>query len=252
MSDSMTVRLLKPVKKKNQSDQVVEILKQYIASDEIQIGDKLPPELTLAQMLDVSRSTIREAIRTLSVMGYIRIVNGKGSFLLRKEIDMPKEQIRHWFKHHNMELSEFIEVRKMIEPEAIVLAIRRGTNEEFEKLIRIQEEFESELKSSGPNPHLGELDASFHQMIIDMAHNAVLTQMNRVLGESFTDYRSRSFQMVNHAENAVDPHRRILNAMESKDEEEALLQLRNHLDMVYEDMSFEKDSTEPDNQEKEV
>ena len=77
MSDSSTARQLKPLKKKTQSDQVVEVLKEYIQQEDIQIGDRLPPELTMAKMLNVSRSTIREAIRTLSVLGIIEIVNGR-------------------------------------------------------------------------------------------------------------------------------------------------------------------------------
>ena len=108
MSDSSTAGQLKPLSKKNQSDQVVDVLKEYIASDEIQIGDKLPPELTLAKMLNVSRSTVREAIRTLSVLGYIEIVNGKGSFLRQKAIDLPMIHIVSWLENHKMDLGDFI------------------------------------------------------------------------------------------------------------------------------------------------
>ncbi len=127
---------------------MVDILKEYIASDEIQIGEKLPPELTLAKMLKVSRSTVRRAIRTLSVLGYIEIVNGKGSFLRQKKAELPIQQIASWFESHKLELSDFIEVRQLIEPYAIAMAIERGTPEEFIRVDEIRQMYEQEWSAA--------------------------------------------------------------------------------------------------------
>ncbi len=237
MSDSLTAGQLKPLSKKNQSDQVVDILKEYIASDEIQIGEKLPPELTLAKMLKVSRSTVREAIRTLSVLGYIEIVNGKGSFLRQKKAELPIQQIASWFESHKLELSDFIEVRQLIEPYAIAMAIERGTPEEFIRVDEIRQMYEQEWER-GANLRLAELDARFHQAIVDMAHNRVLSKMYKVVVEAFADYRRRSFTVQEHADNAIDPHRKINAALQERNIPEAQRCMRTHLDKVYWDMSF--------------
>ena len=237
MSDSLTAGQLKPLSKKNQSDQVVDILKEYIASDEIQIGEKLPPELTLAKMLKVSRSTVREAIRTLSVLGYIEIVNGKGSFLRQKKADLPIQQITSWFESHKLELSDFIEVRQLIEPYAIAMAIERGAPEEFIRVDEIRRMYEQEWER-GANLRLADLDARFHQAIVDMAHNRVLSKMYKVVVEAFADYRRRSFTVQDHADNAIEPHRKINAALEERNIPEAQRCMREHLDKVYRDMSF--------------
>lgn len=237
MSDSLTAGQLKPLSKKNQSDQVVDVLKEYIASDEIQIGEKLPPELTLAKMLKVSRSTVREAIRTLSVLGYIEIVNGKGSFLRQKKTELPIQQIASWFESHKLELSDFIEVRQLIEPYAIAMAIERGTPEEFNRVAEIRQAYEQEWER-GANLRLAELDAGFRQAIVDMAHNRVLSKMYKVVVEAFADYRRRSFTVQEHADNAIEPHRKINAALKERNISEAQRCMREHLDKVYWDMSF--------------
>jgi GntR family transcriptional regulator, transcriptional repressor for pyruvate dehydrogenase complex len=238
VSDSPTGGQLKPPIKKSQSDQVVEILRDYIASDKIGIGDKLPPEYSLCEMLRVSRSTIREAIRSLSVMGYIEIINGRGSFLIRKEVDLPAKQIALWFSERKMELVEFIEVRQLIEPYAIQKAVVEGSPEELAKLNKIQAEYERELEEEGPNPHLAELDTGFHQILVDMAHNKLLSNLYRIVSESFRSYREHSFSLKEHAENAVAPHRKIIKAMTDRDVVYAKAYLEEHLEMVQTDMSF--------------
>ena len=237
MSDSTTARQLRPLSKKTQSDQVVEILKEYISSDEIQIGEKLPPELTLAKMLNVGRSTIREAIRTLSVLGYIEIVNGKGSFLRQKQVDLTMYHIVSWFENHQFELEDFIEVRNLIEPYAVQMAIKNGSDEDIEKIDIIRLEYEKEIEN-GPGPKLGELDARFHQAIVDTTHNQVLSNLYKVLVEAFADYRRRSFSVQYHAKNAIEPHRMIIKAIKERNTKAAKAAMREHLNKVYTDMSF--------------
>lgn len=237
MSDSSTAGQLKPLSKKNQSDQVVDVLKEYIASDEIQVGDKLPPELTLAKMLNVSRSTVREAIRTLSVLGYLEIVNGKGSFLRQKTVDLPLMHIVSWLESHKMELSDFIEVRQLIEPYAAAMAIERGTPEELARFDEIRRQFEGELKQ-GASPELGELDARFHQAIVDMAHNHVLSKMYEVVVEAFSDYRQLSSLVQYQAESAVKPHRKIAAALKERNVPKAQHAIREHLSKFYKDLTL--------------
>lgn len=239
MSDSSTAGQFKPLSKKTQSDQVVDILKEYISSDSIQVGEKLPPELNLAKMLQVSRATIREAIRTLSVLGYIEIVNGKGSYLRTKQMNLPLGQITAWFDDHKMELSDFIEVRKLIEPYAIGMAIERCTDEELQTLDELRLAYESEWVN-GASPRLGEIDAQFHQQLIDMAHNVVLSNIYQVIAEAFVDFRRRSFAVQYHADNAIEPHRKIAAAVMERNAAEARKQIMAHLDKVYADMTFTK------------
>ena len=239
-SDSKTAGQLRPLTRKNHSDRIVEVLKEYIASDEIQIGDKLPPELSLAKMLDVSRSTIREAIRTLSVLGYIEIINGKGSFLRKKNVDLDVMHISSWFQSHKMELSEFIEVRKLLEPFAIAMAIERGKDEDFRRIDEARLTYENEWQS-GPGSRLGKLDADFHQAIIDAANNHVLSNIYMVVVEAFSDYRQHSFTVKKHADNAIDPHRKINDAIQRKNVHEAQVSMQEHLNKVYTDMSFSEE-----------
>jgi GntR family transcriptional repressor for pyruvate dehydrogenase complex len=185
----------------------------------------------------VGRSTLREAIRTLSVLGYIEIVNGKGSFLKQKTVDLPMMHIISWLESHKMELSDFIEVRQLIEPYAIAMAIERGTTEEFARVDEIRQQYEEELEH-GASPALGELDARFHQAIVDVAHNHVLSKMYEVVVEAFSDYRQLSFLVQYHAESAVKPHRKISAALKERNVPKAQHAIREHLSTAYKDLTL--------------
>ena len=75
---------MKPIQKTSIIDQVVDSLLEFIASDRVKIGDKMPTEQELCDMLKVGRSTVREGMRTLKALGYVEITPGRGTFLLRK------------------------------------------------------------------------------------------------------------------------------------------------------------------------
>jgi len=147
------------------------------------------------------------------------------------------KHIISWFESHKMELSDFIEVRQLIEPYAVAMAIEKGSPEEFARVDEIRRRYEEE-SALGAHPKLGELDAEFHQAIVDMAHNRVLSKMYEVVVEAFSDYRRHSFSVQYHADNAVAPHRKINTALQEGNVPDAQRAIREHLSKVYEDMSF--------------
>ena len=152
-------------------------------------------------------------------------------------MEIPINDIMAWFDNRKMELIDFIEVRKMIEPQAIELAIIRGSKDEFKKLDEIRIRYE-EAWEKKDNTALAESDSAFHHAFIKMAHNFVLENIYTVLEEAFKGYRLHSFSVPYHAGNAIEPHRKINDAVQNRDIKKAKKFLIEHLDMVYTDMSF--------------
>ena len=126
-------------------------------------------------------------------------------------------------------------MRKEIESLAIRNAVERGTNEEYENLYRVNEQFVAAVEANDAHA-LALLDESFHHILVDMSHNSLLVNINGLVAQAFKKYRSISFQVRKNALNAIEPHREILNALRARDTERAVRGIESHLTMAREDM----------------
>lgn len=225
---------MEPVRKMPITDQVVNKIRESIIDGTFEEGAKLPSEQALCASLRVSRSTVREAFRVLQTMGFVELKPGRGAFVLSAAGDASVD-VRDWFRVNAPKLTEFIEVRKAIETLAIKIAVERSTTEEFDKLHAINEEFVDAVTQNDPKS-MAYLDESFHREIVDMSHNSLLVNINGLVAQAFKKYRSISFQVRKNALNAIEPHREILAALQSRDPERAVRSIENHLTMAREDM----------------
>ncbi|MFA6506166.1 MAG: FCD domain-containing protein [Treponemataceae bacterium] len=233
---------MQPIERVSQTDMVVKELTKFFLTSEIAEGDKLPTELELCERLRVGRSTVRESIKALQVMGYVNIEPGRGAFLKRKILDTPVHRILSWLGSRKVELAEFIEVRMQLEPLAVRLAVERGTADDITKIDAIRTEYEKML-ASGPfdekiGDKLGDLDARFHAAISEASHNTLLIELNNLVIEAFKEFRDRTFKVENHAKNAVAPHRKITAAIQKRDAVAAQRHMKEHLFKALEDMAL--------------
>ncbi|MDF2595964.1 MAG: GntR family transcriptional regulator [Clostridia bacterium] len=214
---------------------VVENIKEYILSGEINEGDKLPTEKDLCERLSVGRSTIREAIRILQANGFIELKPGKGAFVARtKEVEL--EGIIDWFIQHEVELIDFIEVRQAIEPLAIKLAIKRLTAGDLELLQRINNQFIKAIMENDVAKIIL-LDEEFHNTIVETSKNKLLISINHKISDCFKEFRNRTFYVPQNAKNAIEPHRKIMDAIEKRDVEAGESCMKEHLDKVIYDLN---------------
>lgn len=225
---------MKPVAKLSQTDVVVEQIKDFLLSDEIRIGEKLPTEKELCETLHVGRSTVREAIRALQVMGYVTLYPGRGAFLKSKNLDDATPAIVNWLASNKLQVEDIVEVRIGLETLAARLAVKHATEADFAALDRIRLEFEEALIDSQIDK-LGKLDERYHQALIEASKNEFLAILNRMVAIAFAEFRSNSFRIKEHAANAVIPHRDILNALRLRDADLAQVFVRRHLEKIRED-----------------
>ena len=233
---------MQPIERVSQTDMVVKELIRYFLSDAINEGDKLPTEMELCERLRVGRSTLREAIKALQVMGYVIIQPGRGAFLQRKSLDMPVHRILSWLGSRKAEVADIIEVRMQLEPFAARLAVERGNDDDIALIDAIRREYEQILASApfteSTGEKLGELDARFHGAIVDASHNMLLVDVNKLIAESFKEFRARTFKVENHAKNAVLPHQKIVAMLQKRDANGAQRKMKDHLFMTLEDISL--------------
>ncbi|HIT75731.1 MAG TPA: FadR family transcriptional regulator [Candidatus Avipropionibacterium avicola] len=196
------------------TDSAIGKIKAMITSGELAPGDRLPPEAVLADRLGLSRSSLREAVKGLSLMGVLAVRQGAGTYVtsLKPALLMGAMEFVVDF-HRDDTVLHFLEVRRILEPAATALAANRMDEADFDEL-------EDHLAALGTDPGVEELVASdleFHRRIVQASGNPVLA----ALIDSFAGplQRARVWRGT-FQEGALDrtqrEHRAILSAMRSR------------------------------------
>lgn len=218
--------------------QAVDHIKNYILSDNVKIGDKLPTEQELCSTLKVGRGTVREAIRVLQTKGYVELSPGRGSFIASKE-EFDKNDLANWFRENEIKILDCIEVRAVIEPLAVKLAIQKCTDRDVQKLRSIQNRSISAVKKFDVAT-LAQCDEQFHTHIVECSQNMFLIDINKKINYSLTSFRSKTFNIIENANNLIPKHEAIILAFEKRDIELGQKSMSDHLSYVAEDLETSK------------
>lgn len=217
---------------KSLSEQAAEKICQYIEDKELAIGDKLPNEFQLAELCDVGRSTIREAIKLLIFEGLVEVVRGSGTFITRHK-SAPANNVQDDDPMGLQEFGgnlakrglEFFDVRLILEPEVAAMAAANATYKDCQKLKEIQAEVEACVSSK--QDHL-QADVRFHTQIAACTHNKVICNLMEIVVTGipvFIEVTRNSFAGV-----TVDQHRAITHAISAGDATGAKCAMITHLD----------------------
>ncbi len=215
------------------TDQVVDALRSRILAGEYKPGVKLPPEMTLSEIYGVGRSTIREVLRTLQVMGYVELKPSRGAFVAGGDLQSRTEK---WFTVNEDTMEDFRNLRCMVEPESACLAAGRITEEDMQILQDLTERFYAlgrqyvETGDRGLTSHLARLDEQFHTHLIRLSGNGLLAQLYGQISPLFQQYSIRSFTLRPEGAGEADlEHRAIFQAVSSGNGEEARHAMKKHL-----------------------
>ena len=204
-----------PLIKRSLVDQALEQLRTRIKDGAWEVGQRLPTEPELATQLNISRNTVREAMRVLAFAGLIEIRQGDGSYL-RGRVD-PMGTLRAL---SSCSLEQIRETRHILEVEAIGLAALRRTEEDL-RLLHLA------LKESEQHYH-GELDTFigcdllFHQRLIDAAHNPALSELYRYTSSIVSSQIRSTLAVQPRRQSVFDLHIDLLAAVEQQDPQRAM------------------------------
>lgn len=165
------------------SQKVVEQFKSLISDGKLQPGQRLPTEKTLAETLQVSRPTLREALTVLEAMGYIEIRPREGSFV-RTMIPAPLgEPVVSMLENHPEAIFELFEARRRIDPEGAALAAERANERDLDALREYLERAKA-LVATGQSifsPEVADIYAKSFFRIGEATHNTVYAYLMRML-----------------------------------------------------------------------
>ncbi|MGA3195834.1 MAG: FadR/GntR family transcriptional regulator [Terriglobales bacterium] len=194
-------------------------------------GDKLPSERDLAETLGVSRSSIRDAIRSLELMGMVEPRQGAGTIVREISSDSLVNPLANALKRKEELIAELLDFRRMLEPPLAARAATRVSADEIsemEEILQRQQE-----KQSHGEPAVAE-DAEFHYSIALASGNSVVLKVLDILMDLLRDTRERSLQVEGRPQKSLAGHRRILAALKRHDAEAAKAAMRRHIEDVEE------------------
>ncbi len=211
---------MKPIKKMRISTMIVEAIEEMIIAENIQPGDKLPSENALAKRLEVSRTSVREAVRTLELQGRVTVQQGKGIFLA--------ETVAGWFERHQESIEELFDVRILVESHAALRAAKAVTDKDLAEFERIHQDYEGALRDKNIAKAI-ELDKAFHNKIAVLSGNATLKHIMETIVSELTKGWICSLQVPERHKSTVIEHQEILNALGARNMDQASSKMETHL-----------------------
>ncbi|HEX9922296.1 MAG TPA: FadR/GntR family transcriptional regulator [Anaerolineae bacterium] len=214
------------IKKNTLSEEIVDRLLCLIKKKKLNPGDKLPPERELAATMQVSRSSLREALRALSILNIIEIRQGGGIYITSLDLDLLSEPLEFILSLDASAFSHLICARKIIEPGIAALATVHITDEELQAL-------DQELLKSGgllDDPDANrQIDLKIHELITTATRNPILSRIQSSLVQLSRASCQRTAHIPAAREQAYQDHQAILAALKSRDPDAAHKAMLQHL-----------------------
>lgn len=191
------------------------LIRDRIESGHWKVGEKIPREAELAEMLQVGRNTIREAIRVLSHAGVLEVRQGNGTYV-RFNID-PGEVMK---RINRSRLADHLELRAVLETEAARLAALRRTDGDLERLEQLLKE-RGELSDAEDLSDFVSRDVEFHLAVAKASHNTALEELYRYFSATVSAGTQQILTDKKSVEPGLEAHGRILEAIRRQDSQAA-------------------------------
>jgi GntR family transcriptional repressor for pyruvate dehydrogenase complex len=210
---------------------VMEQIRDMIEDGTLKKGDRLPSERELADQLGVSRTSIREAVRALEVIGLIESKQGEGNFISEHPEDGLFQSLSLLFMLRSNNLAEILELRKIVDAGTAALAAENIKTEQLEKLRGIIQQFKMKDEKANAN-----LDLEFHYTVAEASANYLVLEIYKavytLLDQFITGARKRIIEDPMNQDILLDQHEEIFNAIEAHDPIASEKAMKNHLNFV--------------------
>ncbi len=230
--------LIRPIERVTVSEQILSRLKLFLDNGQLKIGTKLPSERQLSLLLNVSRNSIREALKVLAVLGVIKSSHGKGTYLASS---LPRPLSRPAQVSRLLESSDIIdlwELRMAVEPYVASLAAVRGKVENWQSIEQTLKGMRQSLTS---HEKFQDHDLQFHLQVTKACGNELISEIASFLVQVFWD-KCRKFRILDYAEDIqgkhdelvtfLADHEKILDALRHRDPTLARSRMVQHLRKV--------------------
>ncbi len=217
------------VKRRRLYEEIVQQFHSLIRQGTLKHGDRLPSERELSEQFKVSRSSVREAIRSLELQGLVVSRRGSGTFINTENLEAALDLVAANLNVGEAALQDVFEMRHLMEPHIAALAAQRATSGEVEAMREILEEQQRQIDVGGTGV---ESDTAFHFALASATHNAALVKVVSAVEDILQISRDRSLQEPGRPQRSLASHCHILEMVEMGDVSGARQAMDHHLTTV--------------------
>jgi len=230
---SKQVIKVNPVRKENIPEKIIREIKLLIDSGQIVLGGRLPSERDLAGLLNVSRSSLREALKALSILGIIENRHGDGNFITASTTDWPMEPLSIFLSVKRGAMIDLIDARRGLEITAAELAARRRTDNDIDGMTRAIKA----MYDAQNNPELFyKYDLKFHLRLVAAAKNPIIADL---LGKIYSLGDATRME-IHHLDSHfykyivydIGEHEKLLHSIKNKSPEDAITCMSHHMKSI--------------------
>jgi GntR family transcriptional repressor for pyruvate dehydrogenase complex len=217
---------------------VLEGLLEDIFRGALSGGAVLPAEAEIATAQNVSRVTVREALKTLQAVNIVTIRRGVGTFVNPPEEWTSLEAVLRYASRNSsaaVAASDLIEVRRMVETGAAALAARHRTDADLEQLSSYIDEMRRASTKNDVEEFV-QADIAFHEVILKASHNLFVPVIFEPLARLLYEGRVKTSAIPQIQLNAIEMHKGILKALSARDSERSRRAMDKHMDQTIDDL----------------
>ncbi len=230
------------------TERVVAQVRALIDRGELQSGDRLPAERRLAEMLGVSRPSLRAGLKTLAAMGVIQARHGAGTFITAGPPVLTSEPLSFLAALHGFSREQMFEARLVLEVSVAGLAAER-TRTAPEHLVAISDETTGMFASMDDREAFLDHDIRFHRAVAAASANPILAALVEMVSTLFREVRRRTIGRATDLKEAADEHRAIYQAIRAHDTDAARRAMSDHLQRAQRTQAMEEAAPDEDPRE---
>jgi GntR family transcriptional repressor for pyruvate dehydrogenase complex len=223
------LRLIGPIRKTRVAEEIADRIRVLILDGTFPPGLPLPAERPLAERFGVSRGSIRDALRTLEMIGLLVTRHGQGTFPQELDVDRLVAPLASVLRYRSDLQDELLDVRRMFEPAVARVAATRVTAEDLTDLHRILDAQRRKLKTG--RSALVE-DTAFHAALARATRNRVVVSIMATLNDLLVESRKHTLKQKGRPERSILGHEAVVAALRQRDADAAADAMREHIDQI--------------------
>jgi GntR family transcriptional repressor for pyruvate dehydrogenase complex len=216
----------KAIKRRRLYQDIVGQIQGFIQEGILKPGDRLPSERELAERLQVSRSSLREAMRALELQGLVVSRPGAGTFVTTDSLDTLNSIIVSSLTEARDALNNIFEVRHLLEPQIAALAAERATQEDTQRMADALDQQEQQLARGETGV---EGDTAFHFAVAQATRNGALVQVMSTISDILRQSRDQSLQTPGRPQRSLASHKQMLDMILEGNVEGAMSAMEHHI-----------------------
>lgn len=235
MNDSVWADSVSLQRSETLSDRVTDEILSMISANKLKPGDRLPAEREIGERFGVSRTVVREALRSLAAKGVVDVRSGSGAKIARVGSDKASEAMRLFVETSRSDdpsidggvtYEQISDVREMIETRVARIASTSASESAIAKLQRVHDEF---VASNGDPEKTSRLDVAFHRAIAESTGNPLYLVMLDSIDSTLLEIRRLTLALPNRFDRGVQEHGKILQHIVAHEPALAEQAMREHL-----------------------